>query len=63
MMYSEFDAVLIQTFRSRFSLIGIIVALILVTLIIEVAYYFVKKTNKGISIWSLFSAKPVFSQR
>lgn len=62
MPYS-YDTLLVQTYLNRSKLIFLVMAIITVTLIVEVVVLLTSKSNRGISIWNFFSKKPLFSQR
>lgn len=61
--YVFFNERLIFTFIGRSRIILAALVLVIVTLLIETIYCCVNRSNKGISVWTFLTRKPLFSQR
>ena len=63
MIFAQFDQRLIDTMIDRCKIVGVLWIIILLTLAIEALYCWKTKSNQGVSIWNLFSKKPIFLNR
>ena len=51
------------TLQHQYTLVIVVLGLIVLWLIIELTWFCKTKSNDGISIWNLFSSKPIFKNR
>lgn len=63
MDYAVFDDKLLLTLNGRSRVIIVVIIFVAITLLFEVIYFCITKSNRGVSIWNLFMQKPLFATR